>query len=151
MCFLVACGAALPSAAAQGLYRPQTPTLSPWFGLYQKNTGPLDSYHYFVRPRMEAYDAYQQQNSAIEQQSAHLNSFGQELTQLQHEGPIRPTGSASVYMNYTHYYPALGTGAAGPSSVTARRAIKSPSGAGSSRGTTGMSRMSGQSGMGRGH
>jgi hypothetical protein len=99
------------SALAQGTDFGPYPTLSPWFNLYQKNNGPLDNYHMFVRPRIDLNDSLQRHQAAIQRNSAGLNSLDQDLTQLQeHASGVRPTGSASVFMNYSHYY---GRGGAG--------------------------------------
>jgi hypothetical protein len=81
------------------------PVLSPWFGLYQRNGGPLDNYHTFVRPKIAINDTFQQQQSAIQHNNAGINSLGQDVLQLQEPGTVRPTGTASVFMNYSHYYP----------------------------------------------
>jgi hypothetical protein len=106
-------GAALSladSAQAQGNDFGPYPTLSPWFNLYQKNNGPLDNYHMFVRPRINLNDDLQQHQAAIRRNSAGLNSLDQDLTQLQeHASGMRPTGAASVFMNYSHYYNAQGS------------------------------------------
>jgi hypothetical protein len=94
-------------ANAQG-YRPATPTLSPWFNLYQRNPGPLDNYNMFVQPRMDLQQTLNQQTSNIQQNSVKLKSLGKEVNQIQKEGPARPTGSSSTFMNYSHYYPLQG-------------------------------------------
>jgi len=108
---LLLAGALLTSAraaSAQGpesRYRPSRPTLSPWFDLYQRNSGPLDNYHQFVRPQIELQDTLTQQNAAIQRGSAGLRSLRSEVTDLQQEGNVRPTGTGSVFMDYSHFYP----------------------------------------------
>jgi hypothetical protein len=115
------------SAHAQGTDFGPYPTLSPWFNLYQKNNGPLDNYHMFVRPRIDLNDSLQQHQAAIRRNSAGLNSVDQDLTQLQeHASGVRPTGTASVFMNYSHYYSAQGGAARGP--TVQRDAWTPPSG-----------------------
>ncbi len=112
------------------------PTLSPWFGLYQKNGGPIDNYHTFVRPRVDLNDTLQRQQADIQRNEAGVNSLGQDMTQLQEEhAGVRPTGSATEYvryMNYSHYYPtAKGAHTAGP--PTNRRGTWKPPPASSGR------------------
>ena len=46
-------------------YMPQTPPVSPWMGLWQRNTGPLDNYHSYVLPQMQLNSAMQMQNAAL--------------------------------------------------------------------------------------
>jgi hypothetical protein len=105
----------------------QSPTFSPWFGLYQRNGGPLDNYHTFVRPKIELANTLQGQQAAIQRNTAGINSLGQDVQQLQEPGTVRPTGTGSVFMNYSHYY---GTQATGPQvvqhSTTRRVATRMP-------------------------
>lgn len=112
---LMACAAFAPAAVSQAQssgYRPYKPTISPWFNLYNRNTGPLDNYNTYVRPEMELRDTLQQHASGIQRNSTGIRSLGHEVNQLQTEGLIRPTGTGSGFMNYSHYYPALGQGRA---------------------------------------
>jgi hypothetical protein len=103
------------------------PTLSPWFGLYQKNGGPIDNYHTFVRPRIDLNDTLQRQQAGIQRNQAGINSLGQDMTQLQEEhAGIRPTGSASVFMNYSHYYPTAQGGHAAQGPAAHRRSSTRP-------------------------
>ncbi|MEN6457944.1 MAG: hypothetical protein ABFC63_03375 [Thermoguttaceae bacterium] len=81
------------------------PTLSPWFGLYQKNGGPLDNYHMFVRPRLQLNNTLRQQQDAIGRNDAGIHTLDQEMTRYQEQAGVRPTGSSSVFMYYSHYYP----------------------------------------------
>jgi hypothetical protein len=100
------------SSEAQGVpnFQPSTPTLSPWLHLYEKNPGPLDNYHMYVRPRMELRDTLQSQQSNINQQYLGMQSLNEEVRGLQPQEQVRPTGTASVFMNTTHYYPEMGVG-----------------------------------------
>jgi hypothetical protein len=128
---LIACAALAPAAVSQAQssgYRPWKPTISPWFSLYNRNRGPLDNYNMYVRPETELRDTLQQQASGIQRNSAGLRSLGHDVNQLQEEGPIRPTGTGSGFMNYSHYYPALGQGKA-----AARHGTSSPKPASSGR------------------
>ena len=93
-----------------GPYQPR-PTLSPWLNMFRRDTGPLDNYHTFVQPRFQAQQAFQTQQGAIEQQQFNIDSLGHDVTQLeaQRHAQIHPTGTASTYMNYSHYYGAQGS------------------------------------------
>ena len=105
-------------AAAQGVasgYRPDTPTLSPWLDLYQRKGagGPLDPYHQFVRPELDLRETLRQQDLTNQRQGADVSTLSQQLTQMEQERltQVRPTGTGSVYMNYSHYYYPNGGGA----------------------------------------
>lgn len=112
------------AAVAHGQGQPGDPAgrppLSPWFGLYRKNGGPLDNYHMFVRPQFQLENTLRQQQNAIQRNDAGVRSLGQEMTWQQEQLGMRPTGSGSVFMYYSHYYPGKGQGsqpglaAAGP-------------------------------------
>lgn len=98
------------SVQAQTYNVGQQPVISPWFGLYQRNGGPLDNYHTFVRPQIELNDALLRQQNAIQYNSAGLNTLGRDVNQLQDPRAVRPTGTASGFMNYSHYFPTRTTG-----------------------------------------
>jgi hypothetical protein len=93
------------SSHAQVLAPGNRPTLSPWFGLYQRNGGPLDNYHTFVRPQIDLDNTLQRHQTAIQRNNAGVASLGLELVE---QGQVHPTGTGSVYMDYSHYYPMLG-------------------------------------------
>ena len=96
------------SALAQylaGSYTPQTPLISPWMGLWGRNTGPLDNYHNSVLPQMELDATLQQQNAALRRQSGRLQDFHNEVQQSQMSpSGMAPTGQGATFMNYSHYY-----------------------------------------------
>jgi hypothetical protein len=81
------------------------PALSPWFGLYQRNSGPLDNYHTFVQPRIELNNTLQRHQAAIQRNNEGVVSLGHELGD---QRQLHPTGTGSVFMDYSHYYPSLG-------------------------------------------
>ena len=102
-------------AGAQGVssgYRPATPTLSPWLNLYHRNgeAGPLDPYHQFVRPELDLRETLRQQDLTNQRQGAEVSKVGEQVTQMEQDRltPIRPTGTGSVFMSYSHYYAAPG-------------------------------------------
>ena len=106
--FLIACvvlaGVRPAHAQRSWPYRPSRPTLSPWFGLYQYNPGPLSNYRQHVLPEIERRDTLRRQDLAIGRQSAGLRSLGQQMSRFERASSMRPTGTGSVFMNYSHYY-----------------------------------------------
>jgi hypothetical protein len=125
--------AAARPAAAQGLYRPATPTMSPWFNLYNKNTGPLDNYHQYVRPEFDLQSTLRQNDARLRFQGAGLQALGAEAAQGGQQGGVRPTGSASVFMSYSHYYPSGGQQSTLPGAKAGHRLPAAGQGAHSSR------------------
>lgn len=99
---------AVERADAQGggymPYAPSRPTVSPWLNLYNRNAGPIDNYHNYVRPQIELRDTLQQQENQIGQQGSSIKSLGQQVTRMGETGRMAPTGIGSRYMNLSHYY-----------------------------------------------
>ena len=62
----------------------------------------------FVQPQLQLNDVLQRQQAAIGYNYAGMNSLGREMTMTQEHLGVRPTGSASVFMYYSHYYPMAG-------------------------------------------
>jgi hypothetical protein len=122
---ILAVGAVLlgtSSAPAQVLLPGNRPALSPWFNLYQRRGGPLDNYHMFVRPQIELSNTLQRQQANIQNNNTGVAALDQEVTQLR--GPVRPTGTASVFMYYSHYYPLQGgVNRAMPGAIGFRRSL----------------------------
>ncbi|MBN2475901.1 MAG: hypothetical protein JXB62_14915 [Pirellulales bacterium] len=88
-------------------YRPSAfrqPSFSPWLNLYRRDSGVLDPYHNFVRPEQQLINTLQRQQASLQRQNVGLQTLGQQLTQFERTGSVRPTGTASVFMNYSHYY-----------------------------------------------
>ena len=100
LCLVVV--SAAPSWAQR--YRPSSPPLSPWFGLYNRDSGALDNYHYYVRPRQQAYRALREQRHEIQRQRSDLHTLGQQVLSMRQPNSLRPTGVGSTFMNYSHYY-----------------------------------------------
>lgn len=93
------------SAVAQSTYTPQRPTVSPWLGLWQNNSGALDNYHTFVRPQMELNNTLQMQNAALRRQEVGLQNLNNEAVQpLGTATGMLPTGQGATFMSYSHYY-----------------------------------------------
>jgi hypothetical protein len=96
------------SSPAQVMAPGARPTFSPWFGLYQRNSGPLDNYHTFVQPQIRLENTLQRHQAAIQRNNEGVASLDRELSQFGEPGQVHPTGTGSVFMDYSHYYPALG-------------------------------------------
>lgn len=112
VCTLVSC---LRPAHGQGYssrYRSLgRPTFSPWLDLYRRDPGPVGPYLSNVRPRQELYRTLQGQEAGLRRQTAGLQrqetgilSLQRRVTQLERGGVMAPTGTGSVFMNYSHYY-----------------------------------------------
>jgi hypothetical protein len=101
---LVVLGGLASPALAQPRYYPPNGPISPWMNLFQRQPGPLDNYHSYVRPELQLRNTLGQQNAALQQQSAGLRLLGES----QQAGQIPATGTASVFMNFSHYYPTMG-------------------------------------------
>ncbi len=97
---------AFPAAAQEPSYA-TPPPLSPWLSLYRHDAGPMDPYHSFVRPELELRES-------MRKQDARIHSLGEEVTRYEETGGVPPTGSGSVFMSYSHFYPGLGTPNSGP-------------------------------------
>jgi hypothetical protein len=91
-------------ALAQPRYYPPNGPISPWMNLFQRQPGPLDNYHSYVRPELQLRNTLGLQNTALQQQAAGLRLLGEG----QQAGQIPATGTASVFMNFSHYYPTMG-------------------------------------------
>jgi hypothetical protein len=107
----VLCAVSVGVRAARGQgysgsgYQPSTPTFSPWLNLYQRNAGPLDNYHTFVRPERQLQDTLRQQASAIQRQGEGIRGLTGQVNDLREgRSPAHPTGAGSVFMDYGHYY-----------------------------------------------
>ena len=86
------------------------PTLSPWFGLYRRDSGPLPNYYQFVRPQQQLQRNLQRSSVAIYEQGNAIRALRQEITRSGQRGPTIPTGVGGGFMNYSHYYPGLRSG-----------------------------------------
>lgn len=87
------------------------PYVSPYLNIVRPGADPAFNYYTLVQPQL------QQQQFNL-QESRNVQNLGRQLQQQQTElmtpygaiGGIRPTGHVATYMNYSHYYPALGAG-----------------------------------------
>ena len=87
--------AAAGPAAAQGLYRPAKPTLSPWLNLYNQNPGPLDNYHQYVRPEMELQNTLRQNEARLRFQAQGSRRWERQSPRVgNRKGSVRPARQA---------------------------------------------------------
>jgi hypothetical protein len=96
-------------------YYPSRGPISPWMNMWINKPGPLGNYQSYVRPELQLQKTVAQQNGALMQNAQGLQLLGQQMENSQREFQVRPTGTASVFMEFSHYYPAKGGHAtAGP-------------------------------------
>jgi hypothetical protein len=100
------------SAFAQARYYPTQGPISPWMNMWQRKPGPLDNYHTYVQPDLQLQRVVSQQHNSLMQNAAGIQYLGNQMQNGQKEIPVRPTGTNSVYMDLSHYYPTRGGGAA---------------------------------------
>jgi hypothetical protein len=85
-------------------YSPSRPTVSPYLNLLRRDNGPVPNYHTLVRPEFQQLANNQQQQVQINTQQGNLANLHDQL-QIKEPG-VRSTGTASVYGDRSHYYPA---------------------------------------------
>lgn len=86
-------------------YQPSRPTLSPYLNFFRSDTGVMDNYNTFVRPRQQLQDELNQQNYRLRTLNRDINQLEQQqATQTIRPSTIAPTGVGSTFMNYSHYY-----------------------------------------------
>jgi hypothetical protein len=108
---LVLGASAAPSALAQVRYYPTSGPISPWMNMWQRKPGPLDNYHQYVQPEMHLQGVISQQHNALSRNTAGIQVLGEQIGKNR-EIPVQPTGTGSVFMQYSHYFP-MGRGAFG--------------------------------------
>ena len=100
---------AVPPAHAQWSiprYRPARPPLNAYLSLGHQDSGPLGAYLTYVLPELELRSTLRRQESAISRQGASIRYLGEEMGDAERASAGHPvTGTGSMYMNYSHYYP----------------------------------------------
>ncbi|MBN2023489.1 MAG: hypothetical protein JW809_11935 [Pirellulales bacterium] len=81
-------------------YQPSRPTMSPWFGLYNTNRGPLPNYYNYVVPRQQLERTLRQQEDAIRQQNVEYQSLQRDVSRFERAAAARPTGASSRFFEY---------------------------------------------------
>ncbi len=100
----ILCSARSASAQRRVPYRPDRPTLGIYLRHFQSMPGGMGNYHNFVRPEMEYRDTMRRQQSLLRRQGTSINSLQQHLPRGR-RSDSRSAPTASVFMNYSHYYP----------------------------------------------
>ena len=97
----------LCTGAAQGQdrYQPRTPTLSPYLDYFRAPQGPLDSYHEYVRPRINLQNTLSRQDRQLRVQANELRALNDEWSRAQRTKTLAPTGIGASFFNYSHFYP----------------------------------------------
>lgn len=87
----------------QRVYEPTRPTLSPYTGLLQSNSGALPNYFALVRPRLEQEAFNSRIQSTTRFQAIQIQNFGRGTT----DPAARQTGRGAGFEHYLHYYPPI--------------------------------------------
>lgn len=106
--FLLAACAADVCLAQGGVYRsyggryrsPYGPTLSPYLDYFRRDTGVLDPYNAFIRPRRQLDN---QLGQMVQEERAANTQLQQQIQGIRAE-TAAPTGTGATFMNYSHYY-----------------------------------------------
>ena len=85
---------------------PNGPTVSPYMNLLQNNNqlNGAPTYQSLVKPLIDQRNAIQRQGSSLQNLQQQVNSGGGSGG-----GGGHGTGHATSFMNYSHYYPRLGS------------------------------------------
>jgi hypothetical protein len=110
-------GAADVCLAQGGRYRgyggryssPYGPTLSPYLDYFRRDTGVLDPYNAFIRPRRQLQN---QLANIVEQEQAENARLRQQIQGVR-AAEAAPTGTGGTFLNYSHYYPSAPAGTQG--------------------------------------
>jgi hypothetical protein len=105
---LLAAGATDTCFAQGGVYRsyggryrsPYGPTLSPYLDYFRRDTGALDPYNAFIRPRRQLENELGQM---VQQERAENTRLQQQIQGIRAESAA-PTGTGATFLNYSHYY-----------------------------------------------
>ena len=91
------------SVSGQQRYQPQRPTLSPYLNYFRADVGLLDRHNTLVAPEIRSQQAVQQLQGQVFEQRSQLGNLQGQVDQIR-EPQTRRTGTASSFMNYSHYY-----------------------------------------------
>lgn len=89
---------------------PQRPAISPYVNLLRRNNSPAFNYFTLVRPEIDFRNQLQQQGAQLSQLRGQLDTQ-RAATPQQQQGP---TGHATSFLNYSHYYPGISRRTGGP-------------------------------------
>ena len=114
---------ALPAVAQPPVrrrYVPRRPTMSPYLDYFRRDTGLLDPYNLFRRRNVRVNQMFEQQRRQLQYQQYELNQTRLQFQQIQgaqrqmRASGAGPTGHASTFMNYSHYFGGSSTGGGAP-------------------------------------
>jgi hypothetical protein len=96
-------------------YGGESPRLSPWLNLYQRQAGPLDPYHMYVQPEVQLRNTLQVQQAGIQRNKAALNTVAEHVvsTEEAFNAPATPTGVAAGFMTQGMYFNSYSGGGGG--------------------------------------
>ncbi len=115
-CFALAALPALlllagPATAQGPILRTPPPSFGgpPVYDLFRRQTGLLPNYYQFYLPRQQLERTLRLQDYQLQGQGTAIRAMQNQWQQAQSgQQPLQPTGSGSVYMNYSHFYPSPG-------------------------------------------
>jgi hypothetical protein len=116
------------SAYAQPRYYPTQGPISPWMNMWQRKPGPLDNYHTYVQPEMQLQGVVSQQHKALMRNATGIQTLGEAMEGANRQDQVRATGTGSVFMEYSHYYPMGARGSMGRSRSLSMHRIMPSSG-----------------------
>jgi hypothetical protein len=83
----------------------------PIYDLFQQRRGILPNYYQFYMPQQRLQQNLRSQAYQLQRQGNAIQAMqNQWLTPQEQGADISPTGRGSTFMNYSHFYPALGGG-----------------------------------------
>ncbi len=83
---------------------PQRPTISPYVNLLRRGNSTAFNYYTLVRPELEFRSQFAQQGAAIYQLRGDVQAQANAASATNEQ---RPTGHATSFLNYSHYFPGL--------------------------------------------
>jgi len=83
------------------------PPLSPWLELERRTSSDLDSYHQFVRPRLEMQRTMETQQRQLLRQRENQQILEQQVhgMQMRQSATSTQTGKGGVFRYYSHFFP----------------------------------------------
>ena len=115
VCCVILLGAALTDMAqaqdTRGSWFPQSnpPPISPWTQMDRRSTSELDSYHQYVKPRIDMENQLMAQHREMNRQRDIQKKMQNEIKTFRDSdysitGAAGVTGKQATYRNYLHYY-----------------------------------------------
>lgn len=88
---------------------PYGPTLSPYLDYFRRDVGVLDRYNAFVSPQIQQRQRFRRIEQGVDAYQRDVRQMREEIAEIR-EPDAPATGTASDFMNFSHYYrvPAAG-------------------------------------------